>query len=283
MRERLGPTSETIPAIENGLLRKEHVEYSMAWQKLIGPRQKVIYNDIGGDASTPLFFSNPTEIISTGRNPFNEFSRDYITKYWDFIDELPIPHAGAFGYKFGEFNAQNYKPPLEDQRTFRKDLSDRKNRGYWNRNRTSNLLGEDRVLLIELKKLGVKKDDIRIVMHKDNSTDIIFDWAFPGEETKKRKIVYVPKSLDKALGNTALLENCDCYYQKGSTPNESYAILSRLGLHLKTDTDAIVAIGHLFKINRDNLTNEAYKEGLRGGTRWKIFSTFSRFKFRQPN
>lgn len=253
MRERLGPTSETIPAIENGLLRKEHVEYSMAWQKIIGPKNKVVYNEMGPDISTVLFFSNANEIVGLDYRFHGDYTKDYVDKYWDFIDTKAIPPAGAMGYHYGFFTPESFEVSPERLKMFKEDLEDRSRRGYWNHRAILNF-GVDRLLMLELKKMGVKRESIEIKTNRNGSkTEIKFDWAYPGETTKPRKIIYLSNSFDDALSSGKIaIQNADCYYQKNSNPEDNYAVIQRLPFNLKINSKTVVAIGYQYKAHKDN-------------------------------
>lgn len=90
----------------------------------------------------------------------------------------------------------------------------RTDRGYWD-------LGEimtqsiDRCLMIELKKLGINPSDIR-VSSVDGQVQLDFPWAFPGEESKLRRITYIKGMTYDIIDNPEKynLLQLDGYYEK---------------------------------------------------------------------
>jgi len=243
---------EALPVVENDLLRSEHVEYCLAIQRKIGTREKVIYYKMGPDISTILLTTNATEIIGIdGSFVGNPYTQDYVEKYWDLVDKKPIPPPGAFGYQWGDFTAEGYQPSKDEAQMFKEDLLDRKNRGYWNSRSPLNFQ-TDRLLIIELKRLGIARESIKISPQVDLITEITFDWAFPREATKARKIVYLPEfAVTESKRNiVALLKGSDGYYQKGLSPENTFAHVQDAQPFLKDA--AVVAIGHQFKLNKDN-------------------------------
>ena len=58
--------------------------------------------------------------------------------------------------------------------------------------------------------MGVKNSSLRI---SDNDyVAIEFDWAFPGEELKRRKIYFIPSRVDDMINNKMFI-GIDCYYE----------------------------------------------------------------------
>lgn len=250
-KERAPVNTESLPVVENNLLRKEHVEYCMAWHKKIGDRNKVIYYGMGPDASTVLLTTNATEIIGIDSRFYEGHTEDYIKKYWDFIDNKAIPVAGAFGYQNGSFTAENFVPSKDMARMFKEDLKDRKSRGYWNERALINF-GTDRMFLVELKKLGIRKKIINIKEKENLGVEITFNWAYPGERSKGRKVTFIPQSAVSETKRNVVtsLKDADCYYQKIGSPENTYALIQDVQPYLKEA--AVVAIGYQFQQNKDN-------------------------------
>lgn len=250
-KERAAVNVESLPVVENNLLRKEHVEYCVAWHKEIGDRNKVIYYKMGPDISTVLLTTNATEIIGIDSSFHEGHAEDYIKKYWNFIDNKAIPVAGAFGYQNGTFTPENFVPDKVTAQMFKEDLENRKGRGYWNQRALINF-GTDRMFLIELKKLGVRKEIINIKDRENLGIEITFNWAYPGERSKGRKITFIPEyTVSEAKRNVVtLLKDADCYYQKGESPKNTYARVQDVQPYLKEA--AVVAIGYQFQQNKDN-------------------------------
>ena len=254
-RRRGGPRQvdiESLPVVESNLLRKEHVAYCLGIHHEIGDRQKLIYYKIGSDVSTPLLTTNATEIIGIdSKVVFGEHSLDYPHKYWDIVDQRPTLSPDAIGVLKGDLSVRDYLLPKEKVDMFNEDLDDRKRRGYWN-TRASLQFGNDRLLFIELKKLGVNPRSIKIATASNFVTEVDFNWAFPGEKSKARRITYVPQHL---VGETRkdivrILKGADCYYQKGQRSEDTLAIVQDVQYFLKDP--AVVAIGYQFESNKKN-------------------------------
>lgn len=243
---------KNLPVVKNELLRKEHVEYCVAWHKEIGDRNKAIYYKMGADASTVLFTTNATNIIGIDSSfPVSEYSQDYVNKYWDLVDQKPILNPEVIRRLDKDAVSSRFQPSKEKLRMFTEDLAYRKQKGYWS-HRAPLQFDNDRLLVIELKRLGVKKESIKITANPDTTSEITFNWAFPGERSKARKITYLPQfTVTEAKRKViSLLKDSDCYYQKGLSPENTYAIVQDVQPYLKEAS--IVAIGFQYKRLKDN-------------------------------
>jgi len=260
---------EALPVVENNLLRKEHVGYCMAIHKEIGDRQKVIYFQMGPDISTVLLTTNATEVVAIdGRFRGGADSQNYPDKYWDLVDKKPFPPPGALGYKWGSLTVEKYRAAKDVVEMFMEDLDFRKNRGYWSHRSPLNFQ-TDRLLMIELKRIGAIRESIKVSPKPDSTTEITFDWAYPGEASKTRKIIYLPeyKLTEPKQNVIALLKDSDCYYQKGLTPEQTYALIENIQPFLKWAQ--VIAIGYQFKTHKDN--DEYWRElGLVLGHRYSM-------------
>lgn len=243
---------EGLPVVTSDLLRKEHVEYCLGIYNEIGDREKVIYYKMGPDISTPLLTTNATEIIGIDSTvDIQEHSSDYVDKYWEIVDQRPTLSPYSIGVLSGDLSVKNYLLPKSKVDMFNDDLDDRKSRGYWNHRFQLNF-GNDRALIIELKRLGVNSRSIKINTRPDLITDVNFNWAFPGEKSKPRHVVYVPQHL---VGETRrniinILKSSDCYYQKGQRVGDTLAMVQDVQPFLKENS--IVAIGYQFPFNKNN-------------------------------
>src|SRR3989339_369926 len=188
------------------LLRKEHISYLLEWNKLLGNKKKALYNAMGPDLSTVLLFANPTEIIGVDPKGFFRNTEEYVLKFWNFIDIKPIVRSGDFWYHSEKNTAKSYKPTEEELYFFKENLKFRKNYGYWDITHIRRW-GLDRLLMIELKKLNVNPGSIKF---NSNPFQISFEWAYPKEKTKERKLTYLSGTLDKVFDG---IEEIDCYYQ----------------------------------------------------------------------
>ena len=219
------------------LLRKEHISYLLEWNKLLGNKKKVLYNAMGPDLSTVLLFANPTEIIGVDPKGFFRDTEEYVLKFWDFIDIKPIVKSGDSWYHSEKNTAKSYKPTEEELYFFKENLKFRKNYGYWDITHIRRW-GLDRLLMIELKKLNVDPGSIKF---NSNPFQISFEWAYPKEKAKERKLIYLPGTLDKVFDG---IKEIDCYYQK-SLPNPSDT-LTYLNLVLPNlSSKSVVALGYI--------------------------------------
>jgi len=253
-------TSETLPAVRHLLMRKEQAEYCMAWHGVIGDRKKVIYNGMGPDISSVLLFTNATEITGVDTKGFyNDHTEEYITKYWDFLNTKPIWRAGAFGY--ASQTPENLKLDHHEWKLFYDHRRNRLLKGYWDYGAV-NHWDIDRLLMLEFKKMDVEKEMIKIKRITGGVTEIGFDWAYPGESVKPRKLIYVWDDLGALTRGRKLkhfIRNADCFYQK-SVPVENYETLNYLKMILPyLGKDAVVAISYIFKDWGDN---KIYKKEL---------------------
>lgn len=160
---------------QNGLLRWEHVVYQMAWKKEINPDSKpfsAVYVAMGADVATLLLASNATTVYAidpAGMHTWSEQHSNLITHYfknWESVDS-------------GE--------------EVKKGLAERRENGYWN-DQAMKSGSRERYLIVELKKMGVDPKTVHI--HgpgiRNNIVSIEFEWAYPGEQPKKREIIYLP-------------------------------------------------------------------------------------------
>lgn len=249
MIERISfPEKETIPAVRGLLLTPEQVKYDMAWHSKMGDRKKVIYNGMGPDISSVLFLTNTREVIGVDRAAFNdEYISEYVDRYWDLLDTKPVPLAGAIFY-YRDGNPENHEPAPGEFQLFYSHRSERLLRGYWD----SGAVGHwkiNRLLFMELKKMGVEKSSIKIKSRKF-AKEIKFEWAYPGEKPKTRKLTYFFGDLERMAEarQTKLLEGADTFYQKSLPVN-----INKLLNYIKVGSGflipgGIMALGYRFRI-----------------------------------
>ncbi len=251
------PEYAVVPKSE--LARPEQMLYYLAWHRRLRDQKKVLYNAMGPDISSVLFFANPTEVIGVdpARN-FSKHSRDYVGKLWSYIDKKPILPAGSIAYSWG-VSAASYVPDKEENNKFRKDLADRKRRGYWDMS-VLHRWDIDRLFFMELKMLGVNPKSISVSIH-DDVTDIEFMWAYPGERAKKRIVHYVSSTLDEQSYKDYAAQNklagVDCFFQKALPFNSKTTEYVRAIRPALADA-AVVAVGHTFA----HKTNIQYRQDI---------------------
>ncbi len=111
-------------------------------------------------------------------------------------------------------------------------LEARAQKGYWVAV-DINTLGFERCLLIELDKLGVDFNDLKIELNNDHSLTLQFPWAFSDEEAKIRKITIATAQLPKAL-NKVDFSKYDAYLQKS-------------GMNIQNKKQMRIVIGEILK------------------------------------
>ena len=249
-KERRG-SSERIPAVENGLMRLEQVRYYLAWHRLLGDQRRVLDNAMGPNISSDLFLTNAAEIVAIDAKGFyNAHSHQYVEDYWDLVDNKPIYRAGAFGYGEG-VTAEGLQLPDEGWGLFHDHCEDRRRRGYWDFG-AINHWDIDRLLFLELKKMGVERESIEIEKPSTGVTMVRFDWAYPGEETRPRKLTHLTGTLDWLMKTKTgkLISSIDFYLQKGLetdlTPGYIRRVTSRMC------PVAVFAIGYIFGASEEN-------------------------------
>lgn len=262
--EILSLAEHTSPA-ESGLMTPEQIVYNLAWHEIFGDRDVVLDNAIGPGISNVLHLTNPSTIIgidSKGLAAGSDRIMEYIDLYWDYITEKPIPRAGAFAYSWGT-TPENYIPDKDDTYHFWQDLGDRKRRGYWDMG-AINRWDIDRLLMIELKKLGVRRETIGVNQRPFAKyvplTEIVFDWAFPGENLKQRRLLYLNGTVDSIVDGdeVGFVSRIDCYHQK-SLPKDDLTVGYLRKILPRLSGDTVVAVGYRFKHYGDN---EEYKRDI---------------------
>lgn len=142
------------------LLEPEHIAYCMSWKDKLNPSSNafsLFYPGIGADLITPLLSTNATEITGVNNTYLN-----------------PSLFQQAI----------NLKDSLTD--STREVHEWRKESGFWHY-RAVEIMGLEFLICSELKMLGLSASDIKWEL-KDNHLEINFNWAYPGEEPKPRKI-----------------------------------------------------------------------------------------------
>lgn len=241
---------EHILAVENQLMRPEQAKYYMAWHRLFGDQRRVVDNAMGPNLSSDLLLTNATEIIAVDEKGFyNSRSHQYVDEYWHFLDTKPIYRAGAFGYR--QVSAENLELPEKEWRLFFEHQAERWRRGYWDMG-ALNHWDIDRLLFLEMKKMGVERRSIRIATPTTAVTKIRFEWAYPGEGLKQRTLIYLTGVLDQLVKTKAagLFRNIDGYMQKGLETDSTFGYIREMLPRMSPG--AIFAIGYIFKAYGDN-------------------------------
>ncbi len=247
--------AEELPAVRNSLLTREHAAYCLALNSMIGRQERTVYNAMGPDISSVLLLTDASEIIGVDPNcPDIGNMVSYADKYWDLVDKKPIISPDAFWYMMEYNSAENYVPSEETTEIFLKDLNHRKKRGYWDVVMI-NRQGIERLMAIELKRLGVEQDSISAT---PQSGWLEFMWAYPGGEPMKRRLRYMSGTMLTISGK---LGRVDCFYQKSlPTPGDTLKYIEKILPSLSPK--ASVMIGHLFDYDKTWESNKSFREDI---------------------
>jgi hypothetical protein len=201
------------------ILSTDHANYCLAVKKQINPKSedfKLVYGASGPDLSVPLLSSNATEILCLEKNKLdlnklNEaFSKGskalYSTRYF------PLDLHCGLGYS-----------PDRPQVFLESALEARAKNGYWLASNINNL-GFERCLLIELDKLGIDFQEIKISSDNDGLISIGFPWAFPGEVKKMRKISFKTAQLPEVLDSIDF-SKVNAYLQKSGMTAQNKKVM----------------------------------------------------------
>lgn len=239
---------ESRSTSRNEPLRKEQIRYYVAWHTAFGDLPNVVYNAMGPDISSILYFANPTQI--TGIDPainFSQYSQEYIHTHWSYIDETPVSRAASLTRSF----------PPDERKKFHEDIGDRSRRGYWNLSALERW-GIDRLFFIDLKKLHVEPRSISLCI-EDKVATVRFLWGYPGERPTMRTLRYIQGTLDdmnkKEYAALRGINHVDGFFQKSIPAHYMTAEYLRL-MRSRLNPHAVVAIGHRYNIQG---SNEVYK------------------------
>ncbi|MBS3072199.1 hypothetical protein J4408_04370 [Candidatus Pacearchaeota archaeon] len=200
--------------VKNKLLRFEHLEYCLAWRNLINPNRRninVMYRAIGPDLATVLLTTDATKIVGIDTHP-PTFKR--MKKVIRNFDNLENPNylknftSDELKLRF-DYNYDFLKT------VFKNDIRRRRIDSYWDC-RVIESWSIDRCLGIELKKLGLKKDEVKLDERKGDLF-LTFNWGLTPEEVKERGVHYVKffrSSFD--TNNKIDLASFNGFYEKCS-------------------------------------------------------------------
>lgn len=181
----------------SGILHPEHADYCMAWKGIINPKSQpmtVIYSAMGPDIITPLLLFDPEHIIGIDCKRFD---------------------AGLFK-GFLDYNISGDGHLLER-------ISWRKDKGYWDDDSISRH-GLEKCLAQEMSFLGIGSGNISFSW-EDKHPSIIFDWAYPGLQPKKRRLTMIRSYAAGFLERSNRGMEAEAFYQKSR--NRHYEAPSR--------------------------------------------------------
>ncbi len=231
MHERPQKAVDLLPKI--GLMLPQQIEYYTSWHGLVGDQRRVLYNAMGPDVSTVLLTTNAERIVGVDVNGFYADS---------FQNELK----------------SSWEIPASEVR-FNEDLAHRRTKGYWDMTDIQRW-GTERLLALELKELGVDRNEIQIRGDRDGRLcKIRFLWPYPGEGLRNREVIYLRGTLEEVMGSNRgkHVTNLDCFYQKGLPDFDLTPYYLRIVLPRLKDT-VTVAIGYKTWGKNENFGEEIW-------------------------
>lgn len=210
--------------VQSGLMEVRFVGYDTALRKIINPKHEdmvAVYGSGGSDISNLLISTNATrsyiiDKLEPGKSEVDiEMLESLKNKEWDSLDK----QDWAVSYLRTK---RSVNIALAEKNDYISDI--------------------ERKIILELKCMGVEKDDIRF-FKKDGLPTIEFTWAYAGQSSKKYTISYVGADLLHPDEYMNLLRDLtkdvgglDIYYQKGSVsmPEHYQDFLPHIAQLLKT-------------------------------------------------
>jgi selenocysteine lyase/cysteine desulfurase/tetratricopeptide (TPR) repeat protein len=214
--------------VKKGLLGSVFVLHDMAVKNVVNPDNKLlvgVYGGSGADVSNFLLSTNAEVgyFVDSGYGPDNAEKFETVAdKYKDSKRRLGYAHVGNIRYRYFE------------------------------------------AIIAELEAIGVSQADIesikakkQIYIDSDGNAVIEFDWAYPGEEPKRRKIYLVKANIADVSTypeflNEVLSGGIDLYYQRAGME-----IASEYEKFINKITSSLKAGGYLIT---DSYTSEPIYE-----------------------
>lgn len=207
---------------------RAHVSYLAAWRQVINPNGnpfRVIYAGIGADATSPLLMANASLTLGIDLHPYDLEAFQRYMAVWDRVDSdaVGVPpkdkkwiQARHPGIKVGR---------KELQADFDICLELRKVRGYWD----NGVLGpwsHERMMIIELKHLGVSRESISFSRVSNNVVKLTFLWSLnPDEAPTRREIYLISGDFESVLATGSAgvdFHASDLYLQKSIPSGEAF-------------------------------------------------------------
>ena len=233
-RDRLLELATALPEVVNGLLTAEHAAYDLAWNRVLkdrgGIKGPVAYSGIGPDLVTVSQVTNFQELIGIDIVPVTREGLERQLGLWDTVDSDIVPEDTRTDM------VSNYvgdKPTYEQLiKTQQSILGSRRREGYW-RSTDRAILGIEKCIVIELKKMGVNPDTIS-VSEGNGHTRLEYECGIPGEDPQTRLVTYIQGStLQVFRGETdTTLPQIGCYYQKSNDSRQDLWVLEHVPHYL---------------------------------------------------
>lgn len=181
--------AEALPVVQNHLMSPEQAAYCLGWRDQLNPEGRpfrLLYTHMGPDVSTSLTMMDADVIDGVDRQ-FPSGNWEQLLDQWEQLDNPT---------SLGETNAAELKRVLDTRYQL----------GYY-RIDIARAIGLDRVLLMELKRLGVDPKSIQI---DDTAADLNMQY----ELDKPRRLSIHRDSIRSYLKKNRSPEQFDAFYQK---------------------------------------------------------------------
>ena len=198
-----------------GHLNEKYIDYLMYLKEKINPESRdfsIVHAAAGPTIIAPLLLTNATEIISLDKRHFI-FPR-LLGLIENYSSPIEIEDHDSFENALGFINKDNF---------------------WWNG--SIDQFGIETLLITEMKRIGIREEDIKGIEYNDDQGIILeFDWAYPGEVAKTRKIIFKQGKLPETLDDLDL-SKCDAYLHKAAMLAQKdfyqYIIAEKLGQKMK--------------------------------------------------
>lgn len=175
----------------------------------------MLYAGIGPDVSTPLFLANATDIVG--------------------IDLLRVDAAALAKTLESSLSGQEFRA----DETLDDAIKLKTERGYWDQVDIAKL-GIEKLLVLELKRLGVNLARVSVHDLGEGGTELNFEWKHPTEADSRRRSFKFAQSDALTYMSRKGLPEFDIFYKKsvpdiGGFDDAETQLLRRAADLIKTD------------------------------------------------
>lgn len=275
--------AETVAIVQNGFITKEQTAYCLGWKDLVNSNsrvQTVLYSGMGPDVATVLLTTDATTIYGVDTRPPSTDKTSHYLATWEKVDTDVVSLPPENDYYIDRYHKEGLYTPTDE--TAMKELQEtlrlRAARGYWD-------MGEmetwsiDRCLVIELKKLGIKPNEVTI-SNANGQLQLDFSWAFAGQEVKPRRVIYI-KGMTYDITdnpNEYHLPQLDGFYEKSvQTGNRGTDLNDLLAMRAYIKPGGFVLIGRSHGTDEEEARLEEANRAALGGS-FKPLNIFQEYK-----
>jgi len=195
------------PICQNRMLSSEYVSYCLSWNHEISesvPIREVIYGAYGADIATAALIFNADQITGYDIVSLDMRKIEQALEHWDIVDQdTPL---------YPDLPRTMRRNPSY----FSDSIDYRYNHGFWNTDEVIHIIGLERLVIMDLKCMGVDPNTIKLTCN-GKIPEIIFRWKHPlASEDKEIHLLLVNKSVSKV----AKRKEIPAYYEKARTWNE---------------------------------------------------------------